>query len=66
MIIRDEDLNGFVGKGDDFERLIHSLIQAEAAACGIAPDQINWDYRSIRGFPTRIITSLPPSLTLER
>ncbi len=46
MIVKDEDLNRFVGKGDDFEKMIHDLIRAEAWACEIAPDQIDWDYRT--------------------
>src|SRR5262245_21700350 len=46
MIVRDEDLNRFVGKGDDFESLINDLILAESWACGIAQDQIDWDYRT--------------------
>jgi len=49
MIVRDEHLNGLVCKGDDFEQMIHSLIRAEAWVCGIAPDQINWDYRTSVG-----------------
>ncbi|MCI0391568.1 MAG: hypothetical protein MOB07_22730 [Acidobacteria bacterium] len=46
MIIKDEDLNRIVGKGDDLERVIHDLIRAEAWVCGITPDQIDWDYRT--------------------
>lgn len=46
MIVKDEDLNRFVGTGDDFEKMVHDLIRAEAWVCGIAPDQIDWDYRT--------------------
>ncbi len=46
MIIRDEELDGLVGKGQDFEKMIHGLIRAEAWACGIRPNQIDWDCRT--------------------
>lgn len=46
MLITDSSLDIFVGQGNAFESLLHSLIRAEARVCGISPDQIDWDYRT--------------------
>jgi hypothetical protein len=46
MLVTDDTLNVLVGAGHAFEAALHSLIRAEAWACGIAPDQIDWDYRT--------------------
>lgn len=46
MLITDELLNTFVGQGGPFEAVLHSLVRAEAWACDIRPDQIDWDYRT--------------------
>jgi hypothetical protein len=46
MLVTDDLLGVFVGKGSAFESLLHSLIRAEAWACGIRPDMIDWDYRT--------------------
>lgn len=46
MLVTDDLLGGFVGKGSAFESLLHSLIRAEAWACRIRPDMIDWDYRT--------------------
>lgn len=45
MILTDDQLEKYVGNGADFERMLHALIRAEAFACGIAPHQIDWDFR---------------------
>lgn len=46
MLVADDLLGGFVGKGGAFESLLHSIIRAEAWACGIRPDMVDWDYRT--------------------
>lgn len=46
MLITDDTLSILVGTGHAFEAALHSLIRAEAWACGISPDQIDWDYRT--------------------
>jgi hypothetical protein len=46
MLVTDDTMNVLVGAGHAFEAALHSLIRAEAWACGIAPDQIDWDYRT--------------------
>ncbi len=66
MIVRNEDLNCFVGNADGFESLIHNLIRAEARICGIAPDQINWDYRTNVGDGGRDVMILAGSSHPER
>jgi hypothetical protein len=46
MLVTDDQLDIFVGKGSAFEAILHSLIRAEAWACSIPQDQIDWDYRT--------------------
>jgi hypothetical protein len=46
MLVTDDLMGGFVGKGSAFESLLHSLIRAEAWARRIRPDMIDWDYRT--------------------
>jgi hypothetical protein len=46
MLITNELLNNFVGQGGPFEAMLHGLVRVEAWACGIRPDQIDWDYRT--------------------
>jgi hypothetical protein len=40
MIVRDEHLERFVNKGDEFEGLIHNLVCVEAWICKISPNQM--------------------------
>jgi hypothetical protein len=49
MIVTDKHLDVLVGNGGAFEAVIHSLIRAEALACGISQDQIDWDFRTSVG-----------------
>lgn len=53
MLITDDLLDGFVGQGGPFESLLHSLIRAEAWACAVRPDHIDWDYRTNVGDGSR-------------
>src|ERR1044071_6622740 len=46
MIVTDKNLDTLIGNGGAFEAVIHSLIRAEALACGISQDQIDWDFRT--------------------
>lgn len=46
MIVSDKNLDTLVGNGRAFEAVIHSLIRAEALACGVPQDQIDWDFRT--------------------
>lgn len=46
MIVRDEEFDRLMSNGADFEKVMESLIRAEAWACGIAPTLIDWDYRT--------------------
>lgn len=45
MILTNDQLDKYVGSGTEYERMLHALIRAEAFACGIAPHQIDWDFR---------------------
>jgi hypothetical protein len=48
MILTDAQLEQFVGNGTKHERMLHTLIRSEAFACGIAPHEIDWDFRPAR------------------
>jgi hypothetical protein len=45
MFLEDDQLDRYVGKGAEFEKMLHALIRAEAVACGIPPHEIDWDFR---------------------
>src|ERR1043166_2219545 len=45
MILTDDEFDKYVGNGSEFERMFHALIRAEAFASGIAPHEIDWDFR---------------------
>lgn len=66
MVVTDKNLDCFVGIGSAFEALIHSLIRAEALACGILPDQIDWDFRTNVGDAGRDVLIRAGNTNLDR
>lgn len=47
MYIAPNDLvDAFKGQGAAFEALVHDLVRAVGRACGIAPINIDWDFRT--------------------
>jgi hypothetical protein len=66
MILTNDQLDKYVGSGTEYERMLHALIRAEAFACGIAPHEIDWDFRPHVGDAGKDVLIRPGTPSVER
>ena len=61
MRVEISDLeHAFVGRGTEFQRLVHDLVRREARGCGIPQDQIDYDDRvNVRDGGRDIVIRVP-------